>query len=207
MPVVLTVNGIIETYPLKGTAARPSTTHVEAVTSNVSEREQQRPAPDHSLVAAKQAYREQTQAVTRAKPALLAQDLMSRPVTWVPSDTTLAEAWTLMKRKGIHHLPVTSLHGTLVGMISDRDLLRYWQDLESTAGQGPTAPRTVAQLMGTRVLSATPTTEIPEIARVMLDEQVSAIPILDGGRRPMGILTTGDLLRAIVHRGALELWT
>jgi len=56
-------------------------------------------------------------------------------------------------------------------------------------------------------LSATPTTEIREIALVMLDEHVSAIPILDSSRHLVGILTTSDILRAIVHRNPLELWT
>jgi CBS domain-containing protein len=56
-------------------------------------------------------------------------------------------------------------------------------------------------------LSATPTTEIREIAQIMLEEQVSGIPILDSSRHPIGILTTSDILRAIVHRSPLDLRT
>lgn len=207
MPVVLAVNGNIETYPAKPSSPRPPAARVEAVGPNDSAKDHHHQAPDHSFAAARQAYHQQTQAAQPAKPALLAQDLMSAPVTWLTSDATLAEAWTLMKRKGLRHLPVTSLHGTLVGMISDPDLLRYWRDLESAAAPGPAASLTLAQVMSTRVLSATLTTDIREIARVMLDERVSAIPILDGTRHPVGILTTSDILRAIVHRSPLELWT
>jgi acetoin utilization protein AcuB len=61
--------------------------------------------------------------------------------------------------------------------------------------------------MSNHVLSAIPTTELREIARLMLDEYVSAIPIVDNSRHPVGILTTSDILRAIVHRNPLELWT
>lgn len=50
-------------------------------------------------------------------------------------------------------------------------------------------------------------TEIREIAHVMLDEQINAIPILDSSRHQIGILTTSDILRAIAHRNPLELWT
>lgn len=207
MPVVLAVNGVVEVYPAKLVSPRPASPRVEGVGANDTTKDQQHPAPDHSFVAAQQAYHQQAQAAPPARPALLAQDLMSTPVTWLPSDATLAEAWTLMNRKGLRHLPITSLHGTLVGMISDRDLLRYRQDLESAATPGPAARYTLAQVMSTRVLSATPTTEIREVARVMLDERVSAIPILDGTRRPVGMLTTSDILRAIVHRSPLELWT
>jgi len=132
---------------------------------------------------------------------------MTSPVTWLPYDSTLLEAWTVMKRTGIHHLPVTSVHGTLVGMISNHDLLPYAHDLGSVNSPGSSAEHKLARIMSSRVLSATPTTEIREIALVMLDEHVSAILILDSSRHLVGILTTSDILRAIVHRSPLELWT
>ena len=113
----------------------------------------------------------------------------------------------MMKRKGIHHLPVMSVHGTLVGMISNHDLLPYAHELESVNYPGSSAGHQFARVMSNQVLSASPTTEIREIAHVMLDEQVGAIPILDSSRHPVGILTTSDILRAIVHRSPLELWT
>jgi acetoin utilization protein AcuB len=113
----------------------------------------------------------------------------------------------VMKRKGVHHLPVTSVHGTLVGMISNYDLLPYAHELESVNSPRPSAWHKLARVMSSRVLSATPTTEIREIAHVMLNEQVSAIPILDSSRHLIGILTTSDILRAIVHRSPLELWS
>ncbi|MGH7147467.1 MAG: CBS domain-containing protein, partial [Nitrospiraceae bacterium] len=120
-------------------------------------------------------------------------------------NSTLLEAWTVMKRKGIHHLPVTSVHGTLVGMISNYELLPYAYELESLNSPGLSAEHKLAGVMSSLVLSATPTTEIREIAHVMLDVHVSAIPILDSSRHPVGILTTSDILRAIVHRSPLEL--
>jgi acetoin utilization protein AcuB len=92
-------------------------------------------------------------------------------------------------------------------MISDHDLLPYAHELESVNSPGPSAGHILAHVMSSRVLSATPTTEIHEIARVMLDEHVSAIPILDSSRHPVGILSTSDILRAIAHQSPLELWT
>jgi acetoin utilization protein AcuB len=92
-------------------------------------------------------------------------------------------------------------------MISNLELLPYARELESVDSPGPAAEHKLARVMNSRVLSATPTTEIREIAHIMLDEQVNAIPILDSSRHPVGILTTSDILRAIVHRSPLELWT
>jgi acetoin utilization protein AcuB len=207
MPIIRAVNGIVEMHPALPVSPRLPAAQVIPAGRDDRSNHQERQDADHAARLAQQAYQQQGHQAPTSKPALLAQDLMTSPVTWLPSDSTLLEAWSLMQHKGIHHLPVTSVHGTLVGMISNHDLLPYAHELESVNSPGPSAGHTLARVMNSQVLSATPTTEIREIAHVMLDEQVSAIPILDSSRHPIGILTTSDILRAIVHRNPLELWT
>jgi acetoin utilization protein AcuB len=207
MPIIRAVNGIVEMHPALPVSPRPPATQVAAAGREDRSKGQKRQTADHAARIAQQAYQQQAHQDLAPKPALLAQDLMTSPVTWLPSDNTLLEAWTVMKRTGIHHIPVTSVDGALVGMISNYDLLPYAHELESVNSPGPFAGHKLARVMSSRVLSATPTTEIREIAHVMLDEQVSAIPILDSSRHLVGILTTSDILRAIVHRNPLELWT
>jgi len=92
-------------------------------------------------------------------------------------------------------------------MVSDRDLLSQVPYLIVDPSRAQGAHRTFAEVMNTRVISATPTTEIREIATIMLDEHIHAVPILDGNRRLVGILSSRDLLRDIATHGPLELWT
>jgi len=207
VPIIRAVNGIVEMHPALPVSPRPPATQVAAAGREDRSKGQERQTADHAARIAQQAYQQQVDQAPAPKPALLAQDIMTSPVTWLPSHSTLLEAWSTMKHKGIHHLPVTSVHGTLVGMISDHDLLPYAHELESVNSPGPSAGHKLARVMSSRVLSATPTTELREIARVMLDEHVGAIPILNSSRHPVGILTTSDILRAIIHRSPLELWT
>jgi acetoin utilization protein AcuB len=206
MPIIRAVDGIVELHPTLPVSPRPPATRADEDRRDRT-KEQERQTADHSARLAQQAYQQQIHQAYSPKPALLAQDLMTSPVVWLPSYSTLLEAWTVMKRQGIHHLPVTSNDGTLAGMISSHDLLPYVHELESVNQLEPSAERKLPHVMNNRVLSATPTTEIREIARVMLEEQVSGIPILDSSNHPIGILTTSDILRAIVHRSPLELWT
>jgi CBS domain-containing protein len=56
---------------------------------------------------------------------LLASDIMTRDVTVVHPETTLLAAVKLMASRGISGLPVVDEHGTLVGMMSEADLLRW----------------------------------------------------------------------------------
>ena len=206
MPIIRAVDGIVEMHPTLLVSPRPPATQADADRRDRSN-EPKRKTADHAARLAQQAYQQQVQQAPTSKPALLAQDLMTSPVSWLPSDSTLLEAWTVMKRQGIHHLPVMSVDGTLIGTISSHDLLPYVHELESIDSPGPSAQHKLPCVMNNRVLSAAPTTEIREIAQIMLDEQVSGIPILDSSHHPIGILTTSDILRAIVHRSPLDLRT
>ena len=197
MPVILAVNGIVETYPVKPVTARHAQdngTH-ESSTS------------DQWVLAAQRAYRQQTDHNQHSKPALLARDLMTSPVHTLTSDRTLGDAWEMMTQKEVHHIPVTSVHDILVGMISDRDLLSHVPNLMADPSRAQGVHRKLAEIMAIRVISATPTTDIREIAGIMLDERIHAVPILDGTRRLVGILSARDLLRGIATHGPLELWT
>jgi acetoin utilization protein AcuB len=94
-----------------------------------------------------------------------------------------------------------------VGIISDRDLLRQAPEVTATGQPSRAAQQKLADIMTRRVVSASPTTNVRDVARLMLDERIHAVPILDAHRRLAGILTTRDLLRGIANHGPLELWT
>lgn len=204
MPIVQAINGIVETYPVRPVTPREPV--VDAVDSQAGKEPRQQ-AGGRAQLAAQQAYQEQTRQARTPKPAILARDLMTAPVVTLPSDATIVDAWMLMTRRSFRHLPVSSVHGTLVGMVSDRDLIRHAPDLVIAGIQSTAARRRLAEVMSPRVLSATPTTDIREIARVMMDERVGALPILDTDRHPVGIISKQDLLRGLATHGPVELWT
>lgn len=204
MPIILAVNGVVGSYPLRAGGSRLA--RVDSVEAQ-DDPDHRHPLPDPSIQAAQSAYQQQTTQKQQPKPAILARDLMTTPAHALPSDSTILDAWTLMSHKGFRHLPITSLHGTVVGIVSDRDLLRHAPDVILTGHSGQSGLRKLAEIMTSRVISATPLTEVREIARVMLDEHIHAVPILDSQRHLVGILARHDLLRGIANHGPLELWT
>ncbi|HMS85629.1 MAG TPA: CBS domain-containing protein [Nitrospira sp.] len=204
MSIIVAVHGIPEVYPAKSTTVR--STRMEAVADR-EHHGQQSSTLDHPALVAQTAYQQQGLDRPHPAPAVLARDLMTAPVLSLPSDSRLIEAWTIMSHKGFHHIPITSVHGTLVGMLSYRDLLRHIPELITAGETRQASQKHVAEIMTPRVISATPTTEIREIARVMLEERIHAVPILDQDRRLVGILSAQDLLRGIANHGPLELWT
>ncbi len=168
-------------------------------------REESPPVVDPVRLAAQNAYARTQAGPQPRKPALLARDLMRTPVTVLRPTDLLADAWAQMKAKGFRHIPIVSEGGSLAGIVSDRDLLRFANVLDRR--EDGSLPAAVQEIMTSRVLTATSTTEIRDIARVMVDETISAIPIIDEANRPIGMLTVTDILRAVVNRAPLELWS
>ncbi|MBM4123897.1 MAG: CBS domain-containing protein [Nitrospira sp.] len=203
MPVIMAVNGVMEGYrPNFGSAGGQSSRKKRPPGGSESDHEQPE-VVDSVLLAVQHAYQQPPQPPPQKKPAVLARDIMHAPVSLLSPEAQLTDAWTLMQTKGFRHIPIVSAEGRLVGIVSDRDLLRFSREL----GEGTAPPQRIGQIMQTNVLTATLTTEITEIARVMLDERVHALPIIDDAHRPIGILTSSDLLRSLVNRAPLEIWT
>jgi acetoin utilization protein AcuB len=55
--------------------------------------------------------------------------------------------------------------------------------------------------MSRRPLSATLSTTVPDAASLMLQHNISCLPIVDQNLHPIGIVTSRDLLRALVGEG------
>ena len=131
------------------------------------------------------------------RPVMVAHQIMSAPVMTLHPRATLAEARALFRERRFRHVPILSPENRLVGIISDRDLLRH-AEAES---DGPITP-----MISERVFAAAPGTEIREIARSMFEHHIGAMPVIDPEGHLEGIITRSDILRTLIHRAPLELW-
>src|SRR6195952_1550760 len=133
-----------------------------------------------------------------------ARDVMSHPVITVRADTTVKMAAELLTRHGFTGLPVTDDDDHLIGIVTEADLLRDRIAPDPRLRPRAHLPRgarvpIVADVMTTSVESLTVGADAAEIARIMLDERLRCLPIVDG-RWIIGIVTRRDLLRkAVLH--------
>lgn len=151
---------------------------------------------------------QQVRAGTRErKPAILAKQIFTSPVVTLTPHSSLSEAWELFRTKRFRHIPVLDASGKVIGILSDRDMLRESVMIPhpSQRSQEGSIP-TVKEVMTTPVLTAHADTEIREIARVFFEERIGAMPIMEDGGRLMGILTRSDILRTIMNHAPLDLW-
>ncbi len=121
-----------------------------------------------------------------------ALDLMSPVVFRLNPETRVSLAWTSMRDHAVRHVCVTDDEGRLVGLACDRDILVLGEDRHA----GATA---LKEVMTREPITSTGDVEAPELAELMLHEHLEAVPIIDDQHRPIGIVTSSDLLRALAR--------
>lgn len=148
---------------------------------------------------AEQAYRKAGTAHPggRRKPAIEARQIMTSPVVTLHPDAPISEAWKLVRKHKFRHIPIVGKDGKIVGIISDRDLLKAGISDEDEK---------VRDVMSGNVLTAKPECNIREASRVMVEEKVSGLPIVDADHKVIGIITSTDVLKCVVNNAPLDLW-
>lgn len=153
---------------------------------------------------AAQAYRQMLRVSTERAPILHTYQLMSRDVMTLRPDATVEEAWGQLAARGLGQAPVLDKTLQLVGLVSVQDLLTVINVEDGKVRD--ILSRSVADVMTTPVVSADPITDIRRVARVLLDYQLSGLPVVNEQAELVGILTRSDILRALVNDPPLSLW-
>ncbi|MCM8794271.1 MAG: CBS domain-containing protein [Candidatus Omnitrophica bacterium] len=125
---------------------------------------------------------------------------ITREVITVTPDTSVKQAFYLMKSMGIRHLPVVK-DGILKGMVTDRDLRRpklsdvfkSWDQLYRLNDEIQ-----VEDVMVSPALTVKETATLQEAAQIMAEKRIGALPVTDKAGKLNGIITESDLLRAFV---------
>ncbi len=127
---------------------------------------------------------------------------MTKEVITISPKEGVTVAKHILDEKGIRHLPVVS-DGKLVGIITDRDIRR---NLPSPATSLEIheifyllEKLQVQSVMTRDVISVTPETSVEDAANLLLAHKIGGLPVLDG-ERLVGIITEGDVLRALLER-------
>jgi len=147
-------------------------------------------------------------------------EVMSTPVRQVSLETPLQEAVQLMSEHHISALAVVDGTGALVGELTEQDLMVRESGFEA----GPYVmlldsviylrnplnwDKEVHQVLGStvgEVMSRNPHScsgdlALPAAARQLHEASTQRLFVLDGSRQPVGVLTRGDVVRALAAAG------
>jgi CBS domain-containing protein len=146
--------------------------------------------------------------------------VMSTPVLSVTSDSPLQDAVKLMSEHHISGLPVVDGSGVLVGELSEQDLmvresgfeagpyvllldaviylrnpLNWNKEVHQVLGS------TVGEVMNGKVHTCAADLPLPAAAKQLHEGSTQRLFVVDGERKPLGVLTRGDVVRALAAAG------
>lgn len=125
------------------------------------------------------------------------RDIMTQKIVTISVDDTLSTVEDIMTLGGVRHMPVVR-GGALVGVVSQRDLLRA--SLSNLTAFGSEQRRAFLQVVEIRRVMSTPPIVIDpdaspeEAALVMAEKKIGCLPVVEGDNL-VGMLTETDLLR------------
>jgi len=146
-----------------------------------------------------------------------AAEIMTRFVVTVLPTATILEVAKTLAEHAISGVPVCEADGTLVGIISEGDIIRplrhgeerrredWLRHFTHAASAGPEPAGHVdgelkyaRQLMRAKVITGDETTKVAEIVESMMTNNIKRVPITRDGKL-VGIVTRADLVKTLVR--------
>jgi CBS domain-containing membrane protein len=129
-------------------------------------------------------------------------ELMSTELVTLTEEDTLHHAQRCMAQGRIRHLPV--LRGAkLVGLVTHRDLLAasfsIFADVDRGEQRRVFASVPVVELMHRSVLTVSPDLPVADAARLLLENKLGCLPVVQENGDLVGMLTEADFLRLTVR--------
>jgi CBS domain-containing protein len=121
------------------------------------------------------------------------KDVMHRGTEWVPPQTSIAEVARKMRDLDIGAIPVGE-NDRLIGMVTDRDIC-----CRAVANGPATGKLTARDVMSKGVFYCRDEEDLEDALRIMEQRQVRRLPVINGKKRMVGMLSLGDIGDAASH--------
>ncbi len=133
---------------------------------------------------------------------MLVGDRMTRnPITCSP-DTPVDDALNLMRQEKVRRLPVIDKNHKILGIVSEKDLLYVSPSPATTLSVFEMhyllSKVKVSTVMTKEVITVTVSTPLEEAARIMADNKIGGLPVLDGDKL-VGIITETDIFKVFLE--------
>ena len=120
-------------------------------------------------------------------------ECMDQVVPTLSPDTPIMKAVSFLLRHRVTGAPVVDYKGTLLGMITESDLLRL---ITEGVGAKPPTNVKVSDFMTTEVVTVPSTADVYYVAGLFNKNKFRRLPVVDDGKL-VGAITRFDLLRVV----------
>jgi len=138
---------------------------------------------------------------------MLAKDIMTKNVITVREDTPIEEVIRLLLKNNISGVPVVNKEDSLVGIISEADLIYKEKSLLPISGYQEnqkkfinacrkSLAKTASEIMTKDVVTVTEETTVEEIATLMLEKWIKRVPVVKD-KKIVGIISRPDIIKTL----------
>ncbi|UCE82593.1 MAG: CBS domain-containing protein [Deltaproteobacteria bacterium] len=132
---------------------------------------------------------------------------MTTDLVTVTPDTPLVKARDLLREHNIKQVPVVDAQGTLVGILTDRDIKQAWASPATTLSIYELTyvlqKLTVESVMVKDLITITPDATIERAAKILHDRKIGSLPVVEGDKL-VGIITSTDLMEVLLDGLGVE---
>lgn len=125
---------------------------------------------------------------------LTAAQAMSKPAITLDQRETVAMAWELLRGQPFGHLVIVNGDST-TGIIDARQLVAATKSGETISK----LMRPLVEILYERTLCVTPDASLSKTIEVMAKQHYDAIPVVSATGRPLGIITSTDILQILAQ--------
>jgi acetoin utilization protein AcuB len=146
------------------------------------------------------------------------EDVMTEHVVCLERQHTLATVMETMQKGKFRHVPVVDRQKKLVGIISDRDVLHYLPIREGQRRPQPEVFRgglfdvipnepalheSIDRIMKRNIIHVAPNCSFYDAVKMLYEKRISCLPVVDGEKTLLGLVTVTDVMRALLAAYAL----
>ncbi len=117
---------------------------------------------------------------------------------------TIQDAYNLLVKQNISQLPIVNNNNTIIGMIDKKYILNLL--MENLNNPTSILNQQLNQIDLPKTITTNPITDIRRIAKVMIDLDIHAMPVVDDSGILVGIVSQTDIIKAVSSIPNLQLW-
>jgi len=127
--------------------------------------------------------------------------VMTRNPVFIYQDMTINEVQSIMEKKKVGHLPVLNKDDELIGIMTRKDLLKASPTIATSLDMYEISyllsKIRVKDVMEKKVVSVNENEIVEEAARIMADNKIGCLPVING-KRLIGIITDTDIFHVFL---------
>ncbi|MBN1804643.1 MAG: CBS domain-containing protein [Sedimentisphaerales bacterium] len=141
------------------------------------------------------------------------KDIMTEDVVSLNEQDNLDAVMKVMQKGKFRHVPVVDEQNKLIGIISDRDVLRllpfrrgqrkpqsdvFRAELFDVNPDEPAIYQQVYRIMNREVIHVQPVHNFHDVVKMLHDKKISCVPVTDNNNKLIGIATVTDVMRGLL---------